>query len=139
MRAAILNEENLVINTVLSDAETAAQNGWILSETAAIGDTYDPETGEFTSPEPPPYIEPVPDAVSQRRARLALLHAGLLEQAQTIIDSLPEPQRTAALIEWEYATHISRHNDLVATLTPALGLSEEDVDNLFRAAAQIPD
>jgi len=139
MRAAILNEENLVTNVVLADEDTASQNGWILSETAAIGDTYDPETGEFTSPEPPPYIEPVPDAVSQRRARLALLHAGLLEQAQTTIDSLPEPDRTTALIEWECATHISRHNQLVGMLAPALGLDEEDIDNLFRAAAQIPD
>src|SRR5690625_1881611 len=139
MRAAILNEENLVTNVVLADEDTASQNGWILSETAAIGDTYDPETGEFTRPEPPPYIEPVPDAVSQRRARLALLNAGLLSQAEAVFESLPEPQRTAALIEWEYATHISRHTQLVATLTPALGLSEEEVDNLFRAAAQIPD
>ena len=78
-------------------------------------------------------------AVSQRRARRALLQLGLLSQVETAINALPEPEKSAALIEWEYAQEIRRGNALVQSLAPALNLSEEDLDNLFAAASQIPE
>lgn len=50
---------------------------------------------------------------------------------------MAEPTRTGARIEWEYSNALQRDNALVAALGPALGLSTNDVDNLFRAAAAI--
>jgi hypothetical protein len=41
-----------------------------------------------------------------RQARLALLGAGLLPQVETALNSLDEPYKSAALIEWEYARRL---------------------------------
>tara|TARA_R110000868_G_scaffold290856_1_gene551088 strand:+ start:1500 stop:1997 length:498 start_codon:yes stop_codon:yes gene_type:complete len=81
--------------------------------------------------------KPVPTIVSMRQTRLTLLGAGLLAQIDAAIDAMSEPQRSAALIEWEYATELRRDNALVTGLGVALGLSSADMDNLFKTAAQI--
>lgn len=78
----------------------------------------------------------VPQAVSMRQARLALRDAGKLAAVDAAIDALPEPQRSEARIEWEYSTEVQRLNGFVAALGPALGLSSEQIDALFIAAAR---
>lgn len=87
---------------------------------------------------PPPGPPPVPDQVTMRQARLALLGAGLLDDVTAAIDALPEPTRTAARIEWEYSTSVQRHRGLVQQLGSALGMTSEQLDALFIAAAAIP-
>ena len=77
--------------------------------------------------------------VSQRKARLVLLQAGVLNQMGAVIDSLPEPDKSAAMIEWEYAVEIKRTNPLVEALGPVLGFSDEQLDALFEQAMAIPD
>ncbi len=47
MQAAII-ENGVVINVVVSDADYAVQQGWIISDVAQIGDLWDGEI--FTSP-----------------------------------------------------------------------------------------
>ncbi len=78
----------------------------------------------------------VPGAVTMRQARLALHAAGQLAAVEAAINALSEPARTAARIEWDYSGEVQRHHGLVAALAPALGLSDEQVDALFVAAAQ---
>lgn len=89
-------------------------------------------------------LEPVPDKVvngnvplevSMRQGKLALLHYGLLETVDSIIASMPGIQGKAARIEWEYATAIKRTSPLVASLIPYLGLTEDQLDELFILAA----
>ncbi len=80
---------------------------------------------------------PVPAEVTMRQARLALLGVGKLDDVDTAIDGLPEPQRSAARIEWDYSSTVRRQQPLVLALAPALGLSSEDLDNLFRAAGAL--
>lgn len=79
----------------------------------------------------------IPDIVTMRQARLALHAAGLLSQVDTVIDSMEEPEKTAAKIEWEYALELKRSHPLVASLSSSLGLSETDIDNLFIQASQL--
>lgn len=79
----------------------------------------------------------VPASVTMRQARLALLGAGKLADVQTAIDALPEPTKTAAMIEWEYSNEVQRHNGLVSSLGPALGLTSEQIDQLFIGAAAL--
>lgn len=85
------------------------------------------------------YPEPVkaeaPRSVSMRQARLALLEAGLLEQTEDFINSLPETQRNAALISWEYAQTVDRDDELVQQLITALRLDDVAADELFMRAA----
>ena len=72
-----------------------------------------------------------------RQARLALLQAGKLAMVDTAIAGLPEPDRTAAQIEWEYSQEVQRDKPFVLMLAPALGLSEEDLDSLFVLASTL--
>jgi len=75
--------------------------------------------------------------VSMRQARLALAGAGLLSRVDAAIDSMEEPQKTAARIEWDYSQVVDRNRELVAMLGPVLGLNDEALDDLFREAAKL--
>lgn len=80
---------------------------------------------------------PVPQSVTMRQARLVLLGAGMLAQVEATIAALPEPDRTAATIEWEYSQEVQRHNGFVAMLGPMLGLDDGQLDALFIQAATL--
>lgn len=80
---------------------------------------------------------PVPGVVSMRQARLALLQAGLLDRVEQAIGGLAGVTGRAAQIQWEFSTDVSRYSELVEALMPALGLTDEQVDELFRAAAAL--
>lgn len=87
-----------------------------------------------------PYVAPppeVPESVSMRQARRALLGAGLLSQVDAAIASLPSPQKEAAEIDWEYAQEVERHNGLVPAMAQALGMTDAQVDALFMQAATL--
>lgn len=77
----------------------------------------------------------VPQEITMRQARLALHEAGLLSNVSTAIASLSEPAKTKAQIEWEYSNALQRDNPFVTTLGTALGLSSDDIDNLFITAS----
>lgn len=79
----------------------------------------------------------VPQSVTMRQARLALLGAGLLDDVEAAIAALPSPQKEAARIEWEYSQEVQRHNGFVSVLAPALGMTDEQTDALFVAAAAL--
>ena len=79
----------------------------------------------------------VPQEITMRQARLALLDAGLLANVQTAINSLPEPSKTKAMIEWDYSNALQRDNSFVATLGAALGLNEAALDSFFIAASKL--
>lgn len=90
--------------------------------------------------EPEPYVPPeptVPAAVTMRQARLALLNAGLLDSVETAIENLLSPEKEAARIEWEYSQEVQRHNGFVSVLANSIGLTEQQVDDLFLAAIQL--
>jgi len=131
---------------------TILHDSWSEQERAAFGvymvDTTPPEGKQWTyafedddgvpvavfEDIPPPTV---PSFVSMRQARLALLGAGLLPQVEVAFDQMDEPDKSAATIEWEYATELRRDHPLVASLAAALGLTEQQVDDLFIAASQI--
>lgn len=130
MRAHVI-ENGVVINTVevnqIEAGMVAAQGN------EGIGWLYDGQ--EFSLPPPPAPL--VPQEVTMRQARLALLENGLLANVQTAINSLPEPDRTKAQIEWDYSNALQRSNAFVATLGSALGLSSQDLDDLFIQASAL--
>ena len=75
--------------------------------------------------------------VTMRQARLALLQVGKYADVSTAIASMPEPQKTAATIEWEYASTVERSSAFVASMATALGLTEAEMDSLFTLAASL--
>lgn len=85
----------------------------------------------------PRYRRSVPTQVTARQARLALLGAGLLDAVQTAVDGLQGSEGAAARIEWEYAQTVDRTSPLVQSLAAALSLAEDQLDDLFTAAARL--
>lgn len=107
--------------------DEAPREGWRLMT---------PEEVALADAPPPPAV---PSAVSMRQGRKALASVGLLGAVDAAITSIADPaQRIDAQIDWEYATEIRRQSPLIASLGPALGLSEAQIDSLFIAAAAIP-
>lgn len=78
-----------------------------------------------------PKLSPVPESVTPLQARRALLGAGLLSAVQTAANAADDETRLA----WEYSSTVERDSPFVAKLALALGLSDAQVDDLFRQAA----
>ena len=85
----------------------------------------------------PAIVVPVPAEVTMRQARLALHASGKLTAVNAAINALPDPPKTAALIEWEYSNAVRRDSQFVALLGPALGLDAAGLDALFIAASKL--
>jgi len=77
----------------------------------------------------------VPQEVTMRQAKLALLQYGLLQQVDTAIANMPGVQGQAARIEWEYAATVKRNAPLLGQIASAFGVTDEQLDNLFILAA----
>lgn len=97
----------------------------------SVGWTYDGKV--FSAPQADPPQTPV--IVTMRQARLALHAAGLLQSVEDSIDAMPEPSRTTARIEWDYASMVERSSQFVAMLGAAIGLDYAQMDELFMAAS----
>lgn len=98
-----------------------AQNGWIWDGVVATE----------------PMIETlpiqVPQQVSMRQARLALLDAGLLDDVEAIIAAAGR----AAQIEWEYAATVGRNHPVIAIVQQQQGMTDSQIDSLFTNAAAL--
>lgn len=69
--------------------------------------------------------------------RLGLLNHGLLHQVDDAIAALDEPERAAAEIEWEYRTSFHRDNPLVVALSAHIGLTDEQIDDMWLEAKDL--
>ena len=114
---------------VVKDASLIKQFGFLLKDFPDV-----------TPPELPTYVPPpskVPQAVTMRQARLALLGVGLLQSVSDAVAAMPGIEGDAARIEWEYAQDVQRSNPFVAQLGAALGLDDAEIDALFVEAAKL--
>ena len=132
MRAHVI-ENGVVVNTLEVESTDVLPGLVAAQANEGIGWLYDGIN--FTSPPQP--VPLVPQEVTMRQARLALLENGLLANVQPAINSLPEPDKTKAQIEWEYSNALQRGNPFVAVLGAALGLSSQDLDDLFIQASAL--
>ncbi len=102
--------------------------------------TWDGET--FTAPEPPaPAPEPVPFSITKGQ-----LYRGLARDYQFsedhvnavvagILSQMPDgPEKTDAQLNWKHAVEIYRINPLVDIVGQVLGLTPEQIDELYRTA-----
>ena len=83
------------------------------------------------SPSPPQPIQ-VPQQVTMRQARLELLSRDLLDD----VDAVIAVAGRAAQIEWEYASTVARDNPVIAVVQQQQGMTDEQIDDLFREAAK---
>lgn len=78
-------------------------------------------------------IVPVPKSITPRQCRLILLSQGLLDQVETMIRT----QDRAVQLAWDYASEFRRDDPLLDQLAKGLGLTDQQLDQFFIAAARI--
>ena len=82
-------------------------------------------------PTPP---QRIPREIDFWRADYILKSMGLISAVEQAIAALPDPQRSIVQSAWAGKAKISRTGIAVTALAPALGLTYEQIDNLFIAA-----
>lgn len=79
----------------------------------------------------------VPMTVPMVKAKLTLLAAGRLDEVDAVIAGL-DPKvlgSRAVQLMWEYSTDIRRSSPELAQIASVVGLTEPEIDDLFRQAA----
>lgn len=116
---------------------------WVAIEDNSIIERFNFTRADFPDAQPPalpeyvPAVVAVPEVVTMRQARLALLGAGLLAQVNTAVANMPGAEGDAARIEWEYAQEVRRDSPLVAALSAAFGWTSAQLDDLFTEGAKL--
>jgi hypothetical protein len=78
------------------------------------------------------------EVLSAVQVRLALRQSGITAaMVDAVIAAIPDPlQRDIAATYWEYATEMHRDHPLIGQLAAALGLTDEQVDTMWRGSNQ---
>jgi hypothetical protein len=71
--------------------------------------------------------------VSRMQALIALQNAGLLSAAESYMQNAD----AVSQIAWQHATTFYRKSDLINSVGAALGLTPQDIDDLFASAADV--
>jgi hypothetical protein len=82
----------------------------------------------------PPLPPRVPREIPNWRAKVILAQMGLLASVEAAIAALPEPDHTVARLAWGGDAKLARRGNTVLRLAAALGLSPDQIDQLFIAA-----
>lgn len=77
------------------------------------------------------YASKVPQIITIRQAKLALLDAGLLDTVNTAISKASRNVQ----IEWEYAKDVERTWPTLLEVQTSLGLTDKQIDDLFVLAS----
>lgn len=78
----------------------------------------------------------VPQVVTRRQARQALLLAGLLDSVPATIAAIADPiERGLAEIDWADAQEFRRDWPTLLNMAAALGLTSDQIDQIFITAA----
>lgn len=121
MRRALIDANGVTQNIILitNGADYPLAEGWSLG---------DPDL--YPMPDP---VVPVPDTVSPRQLKLALLGAGMLDEIEAFVAQADR----AVQISWEYATEFERTDALLNQMAAAFGMTDSLIDELFHVAATL--
>lgn len=86
----------------------------------------------------PPISTYVPQQVTNAQGAAALIQAGLWDDVLAYVDAMSDPtEKALAEVALHRTTHWSRTSPFLNGAATALGLSSEDLDNLFIQASEI--
>lgn len=83
--------------------------------------------------QPKATVDGVPQSVTPYQARVALSRAGLLNSVEAAVSQA----NGEMAIAWEYATTIERNSPFIVQLGTAIGLTSQQIDDLFVTAASV--
>lgn len=137
MRIALI-KNGIVENVVESAHGMHPEFTEIESDIAGVGDSWD---GENFLPVPGEIMEPVEPVVVKTlevscfQAKVALDQSGLLGAVQAIMDAPATPNRIK--LAWNSGATFKRYSDMIVSMAALLGLTNEQIDDLFALAATI--
>lgn len=85
-------------------------------------------------PAPPPRI---PREIANWRARAILELQGLLPTVEALITAMTGPEGIVVRNAWAAGAPLARHGPTVTALSPQLGLTSDQIDSMFIAAAAL--
>jgi hypothetical protein len=140
-----MNEYALLIDGIFQEIRrypekpTNIQHKKVMWYTVAreVGNTFTGLVGSnwvIRTPDPSSLPPVVPTSITPRQCRLILLQQDLLASVEAMIAQQDEATR----ITWEFASEFKRDDPLLNQLGIALGLTQQQIDEFFIAAAQIP-
>ena len=120
--------------TVPADPEVEGSEP-VLGSLQMTQEQIDDAEAAANAPAPPA----VPESVTPRQIRLALIDRGIMpEQITAMLEAIEDAVlRAKSLAEWEFASAVRRDHPLIAQLGGALQFTSADVDDLFREAKAI--
>ena len=84
---------------------------------------------------PPPQPDPIPQSISRFQALAVLHQVGLLASVEAY---MADPSTdTIARLAWQNAQEFERNSPTVIGISAEFGLTEEQLDNLFKIGAKI--
>ncbi len=113
--------------TTVKDADT--EHGLEIWQKASDG-----EYGPIAAFVAPPVIYP---DLTARQLRLGLNSLGKLAVVEAAINQLPDPAKSEAKIEWEFASTFRRDHPLIIQISPILNLSNEQIDAVWLEYSQV--
>ena len=130
----------IIINNVIdniAEADEALAGNWELLEDGAGRGWVRSGPGQPFEPPAAP-ARTVPDAVTRAQGKAALINAGHWPAVLAYVASIADPtQQALAEVALNDTTEWHRDSPFLAACADDLGLSSEQLDGLFIAAAQI--
>lgn len=108
-------------------ASPPQDNTYAVPDNVQVGWVVDGAGGFVT----PPHVM-IPQSVTRRQFKLALLSLGLLDEVEAAIAASAD---RALQINWADALDFVRSNPFIATMAAALNKTDTDIDGLFQLAA----
>jgi len=78
-------------------------------------------------------VEPVPESITPRQCRLVLDAQGLLDKVEAMVKTQPR----SVQLSWEWASEFKRNDPLLEQLATNLGITVQELDTFFIAAAAL--
>ncbi len=100
------------------------------------GGIFDDIADEYISENDIP--KKIPQELTPRQIRLALIQSWInLSNIDTMIDNIPEPQKSVIKTLWEYSLSYSRDDEMLIQFAKQLWMEEDKLDQLFILGAAL--
>jgi len=111
--------------------ETLTRKGWIETPQPSYDPTTQTCTWENCQWVINQIIVTIPGLIPNWALRAQLQIMGLFDSVQTMIDNLTGTEKIVAVQQWEYGNQVERYHPFVIQIGTELGLTSEQLDQIF--------